>query len=137
MQPRSEASFTASTTSEGEVHFYGSAPEPGVLGASYLVFTAADTAIMGAIFMPQSSFDCFQGHIQSGHLALEITNSYSQEVYPYEIARVAEEVPVATIGEGTVAVGLEGFFELGEAGASELELLSICQNSFAQDTIEL
>ena len=76
--------------SEG-IYFYGEAPIPDELGHSYMVFEAQGERIVGAIYMPLSSFDCFQGELTAAALNLEITNSYTQEVYAYAIAAAARD----------------------------------------------
>ena len=108
------------------IYFYGQAPEPGTLGAGYLVFEAQGERVVGAIYMPFSSFDCFQGQQTGDTLALQITNSYTQETYDYAVA--LESVDAIASGEGSVApLSLVGFHNLGTAGEAELELLQTCQ----------
>jgi hypothetical protein len=115
------------------VYFYGQAPEPGTLGASYLVFESQGERVVGAIYMPFSSFDCFQGQQTGNTLALQITNSYTQETYDYAFALE----PADAIADGTgstVPLSLVGFHNLGTAGEAELELLQTCQGIFAPET---
>lgn len=123
----SEAAFSNSGTIEDGFYLYGSAPETGTLGAAYMVFAAQDSHLMGAMFMPQSSFDCFQGYRDGNELALQITNSYTQEVYDYAIALVTDDAPIAAANPAAFVLALDGFYDLGTPGESELAILSTCQ----------
>lgn len=126
---------------EDGVYFYGSAPEPDEIGAAYLVFESQENSIVGAIYMPQSSFDCFQAEMGRNALALQITNSYTQEVYDYAIALVSTDTPIASTDLATEVVDgslqLEGFFDLGIARDSETTLLETCQTTILAPEMEL
>lgn len=119
------------------VYFYGSVSEPDTLGAAYMVFAAQNAHLVGAMFMPLSSFDCFQGQIDSQRLALQITNSYTQEVYGYAIALAANDEPVAAVGQASVPLTLDGFDNLGTPRDSEMAILAICQANFEPVEVEL
>ena len=115
---------------EEGVYFYGTSAEAGVLGATYMVFQAQNSQLVGAIFMPQSSFDCFQGNVSGDQLSLQITNSYNQETYPYQIAVAASsENAVAALGTPALPLSLDGFFELGEVTDTESDILATCRSA--------
>lgn len=122
---------------EDGVYFYGSSPQPDDLGNAYMVFEAHDSAIVGAIFMPQSSFDCFSGHVSGHELALQITNSYTAEVYDYAIALVASGDPIASVGTPEVPLQIDGFHDLGAPREADLALLETCQANLSVPTMEL
>ncbi|WP_204137374.1 hypothetical protein [Halomicronema sp. CCY15110] len=119
------------------LYLYGSAPELEALGAAYMVFSAQDAHLVGAMFMPQSSFDCFQGSRDGNELALQITNSYTQEVYGYAIALVTDDVQIAAAGSSDLVLALDGFYELGTPGESEMAILSTCQAHYSSVGTEL
>ncbi|WP_008312781.1 hypothetical protein [Leptolyngbya sp. PCC 6406] len=108
------------------VYFYGQAPTPEQLGAGYMVFESQGDRVIGAIYMPLSSFDCFQGRLSGGNLALQITNSYSQETYGYDVA-IATSPAIASENGVAIPLSLQGFHNLGAAGESELGLLQTCK----------
>ena len=110
------------------VYFYGSQPQPDAIGAAYMVFEAKNSNVVGALYMPQSSFDCFEGHLTGQELALQITNSYTQEVYAYAIALVSDKNPVAATNPGLAPLQLDGFFDLGTPRATENDILATCQS---------
>jgi hypothetical protein len=113
------------------LYYFGSADHPDEIGHAYMVFEAENSQLTGAIFMPQSSFDCFRGQVVNNELALQITNSYTQEVYDYPIALTTAGDPIATVGTPQLPLQLSGFYDLGTLRETESELLAICQSSFA------
>ncbi len=113
---------------EDGVYFYGEAPIPDEVGHSYLIFAAQGQRVVGAVYMPSSSFDCFQGEMTTAALTLEITNSYTQEVYDYAIATAPSDSIASASGGPLASLGLSGFYELGEIRAADLALLQICQS---------
>lgn len=118
-------------------YFYGSTTQPDEIGHAYMVFEAQDSAIVGAIYMPHSSFDCFRGHVRGNELALQITNSYTQEVYDYPIALVVTGDPVASVGTPEVPLQIEGFHDLGSPRAVDTELLATCRANLIPAEMEL
>jgi hypothetical protein len=129
----SEATLSQSGAVEDGIYLYGSAPEPNTLGAAYMVFASQDSHLVGALFMPQSSFDCFQGYRNGNELALQITNSYTQEVYGYAIALVADDTQFANAGDPDFELALDGFYRLDAPGESEMTLLSTCQAIYSTE----
>jgi hypothetical protein len=136
VEPASEAMNLVRPIADG-LYFYGSAAQPDEIGHAYMVFAAQNSEIMGAIFMPQSSFDCFRGQISGDELALQITNSYTQETYDYPIALATVSDPVASVGTAEVPLQLEGFYDLGEPREADTEILAVCQGHLAPAETEL
>lgn len=119
------------------VYFYGQAPEVDQVGAGYMVFEAHGDRVVGAIYFPYSSFDCFHGQINQRELALQVTNSYTQETYPFEIALVPT-TPIAN-RDGAVATSmtLEDLYNLGAARDAEQAILQTCKAFMAESGVEL
>ena len=133
----SDAAVPQSEAIVNGVYLYGSAPEPETVGAAYMVFEAQDSQLVGAMFMPQSSFDCFQGYRDGNELALQIRNSYTQEVYGYAIALVADDLQVASADNTDFVLALDGFYKLGTPGESDMAILSTCQATYSSVGTEL
>lgn len=114
------------------IYLYGQAQTPNQLGATYLVFEASRGDLRGAIYMPHSSFDCFSAEVQGTRLAMNITNSYEQEVYTHSLALDAS-APVA--GNGAQAFGLDGFHQIERIGENEQQILSRCLEALPQQEI--
>ena len=109
------------------VYLYGQSPEAMQLGSEYMVFEVNQNQVVGAFYMPQSSFDCFVGEIGSRRLSLNIFNSYDQSVHPYAIALDANS-SVASNGSGNGAeLGLEGFHRISDISELDQSLLNTCR----------
>lgn len=110
------------------VYLFGQQPIPDQLQTAYLVFEAQADNIVGAFYMPHSSFDCVQGALQDTELALTITESYSQEVYNYALA-LDRDVSVASTGIAS-AVNIEGFHPIEDVSANDMEILEACKSFY-------
>lgn len=119
------APATSALPADG-VYLYGQTPEPEQLGAGYMVFEAVDQQLVGALYMPNSSFDCFQGRLEGSELAMTITNSYTQESYPYAVALATNDA-IAAAGEAPAPLSLEGFHRLAELSENDLRILAVCK----------
>jgi hypothetical protein len=112
------------------VYLYGQAPTPEQVGAAYMVFAVTDRQVVGAFYMPYSSFDCFQGEFQPDRLALNIVDSYDRSVHPYSVA-LDTSSPVASATSGTaVPAGLEGFHQIQSISENDQRILATCQADF-------
>lgn len=114
---------------EQEIYFYGQSSEPEQVGQAYTVFEVRQQGVIGAFYMPRSSFDCFYGNIQSDHLAVTIVNSYDQTSYPYSIAletnaQIAGDSPVTT------EMRLAGFYPIAPVSSNDQRILGICKQNY-------
>lgn len=109
------------------VYLYGQQPVRDQLAAVYLILAAHNGEVVGAFYMPSSSFDCVQGEIDAEKLALTVMDSYLQETAPYALTLNAPAADVAT-REGAIAPppNIDGFYPLS-VNDRDLELLAICQ----------
>jgi hypothetical protein len=90
-------------------YIYGEVAQPAQTGRMYLVFEVSPTQeVVGAFYAPLSSFDCFHGRAEAHQLNLMVTNSYSQETYPYQL-------------------NLQKLHALAEPTANDQRLLSACK----------
>ncbi|MEM9217308.1 MAG: hypothetical protein AAGD25_23580 [Cyanobacteria bacterium P01_F01_bin.150] len=109
-------------------YLYGEVTEPEQVGVTYMVFDVSGHTIMGAFYMPSSSFDCFQGAIQSRELSLTIHDSYSQETFPYEIALVPDGEAIAFDGQFTApALSIDGFHPIAFFSDNDQRILATCR----------
>lgn len=111
------------------VYLYGESAEPEQIGSAYMVFEVSDRQVIGAFFMPQSSFDCFHGEVKANELALTIRNSYDQESYPYAVALNVES-NIATTGNPILTAQLEGFQPIASISDANHQLVETCRASF-------
>ncbi len=109
------------------VYLYGQSPEPEQLGAAYMVFEVKQGDVVGAFYMPRSSFDCFFGNFEADRLALTVVDSYEQTQHPYAIALDTSSSVAMAGGETIAPVGLEGFQRIDELSANDQRILSTCK----------
>lgn len=111
-------------------YLLGQSENPDQLGAAYMVFEANNGHLTGAIYMPSSSFDCFQAEVQGNELAMTIMNSYTEEQYPYAIA-LASDSAIADINGAATPFELEGFYQLNGPSDNDLRMLETCKAVYA------
>jgi hypothetical protein len=113
------------------VYLYGESTEPEQIGSAYMVFQVKEGKVMGAFYMPRSSFDCFSGAFQGNKLALNVVDTYAQTVHPYAIA-LERTSTVASSNQNPAlqGIGLEGFNRLDKLSDNDQRILGMCQSSF-------
>lgn len=108
------------------VYLYGQSPEPETLGSAYVVFEVEQNRLIGAFYMPYSSFDCFHGEVQGEQLALNVVNSYERTEHPYSLA-LNTSADVASAVDQAAPVGLEGYHLIEDLSDNDQRMLEVCQ----------
>lgn len=109
-------------------YLYGQVTEPNQIDSAYMVFDVKGQTIVGAFYMPHSSFDCFQGTIQSDELALTIHDSYSQDTFPFTVALVPNDEAIAFEGTAVAPpMDIDGFQPLESLSDNDQRILSTCR----------
>lgn len=108
-------------------YHYGQQPIADQPETAYFVFESQGATVTGALYMPSSSFDCVQGRIIDQQMALSITDSYSQETYPYALTLNEPIIQVAS-QNGLIASppNIDGFYPL-PLRAQDRAILATCQ----------
>jgi hypothetical protein len=109
------------------VYLYGQTPKADQLNQAYFVFEVRQSKVLGALYMPQSSFDCAYGGFQRDQLALSVIDSYEKTIAPYAIALDRTAKVAATKDLPLDAVALEGFQKLATVSANDLKILNTCK----------
>ena len=124
---RSSANEQVSALDDG-VYLYGQVAERDQLGVAYLVFEVTENDVIGAFYMPHSSFDCFYGEFEENQLSLQITDSYEQVTFPYSIA-LNHDSAVATSGDITASSPeLLGFSQINSSiNENDYRILNVCK----------
>ncbi|WP_017713532.1 hypothetical protein [Prochlorothrix hollandica] len=110
------------------VYVYGQSSQPEEIGQVYMVFEAQADQMVGAFYMPFSSFDCFQGSLEADRLALTITDSYSAETSSYAVALDSGD-PQAS-DDLLAPFDLEGFQPLDEVSDNDRQILGVCKDDY-------
>lgn len=120
----------AASSLKNGVYLYGQSTQPDQIGQAYFVFEVREGKVLGALYMPNSSFDCAYGGFQREKLALNVVDSYEKTVYPYAIA-LDRNVSVASTAPTTMPQpGLEGFQKLTKVSQNDLKLLNTCKANY-------
>ena len=107
-------------------YLYGESERPNQPGRTYFVFEVSKGEVNGALYSPNSSFDCTSGKFESQQIALSVVDTYEKTSYPIEIGTlnggvVASADPVAELGlDGMTRV-------MGEISLRDREILSTCK----------
>jgi hypothetical protein len=107
-------------------YLFGETPEANQIGYGYMVVESNGQSVFGALYYPQSSFDCFYGQVEGAELAMTIINSYSQEAYPYSIALVSDSAIASSHPDSLEPLSLEGFYAIDQISDNDVRMLEMC-----------
>ncbi|MBW4582771.1 MAG: hypothetical protein KME42_24655 [Tildeniella nuda ZEHNDER 1965/U140] len=125
--PRAQA--TKQVLPDG-VYLYGQSTQPDQVGQGYFVFEAKQGNVVGALYMPRSSFDCTSGKFQNEQLALTVVNSYDRTANPFEIALERTSNVAAEGNPAFQNIGLQGFQRLSKVSENDYRILNVCKADF-------
>ncbi|MCC5618547.1 hypothetical protein LC605_26360 [Nostoc sp. CHAB 5836] len=114
------------------IYLYGQSPKPNELGQGYIIFQKQQGKVTGALYMPQSEFNCFQGTINpSGELAMTVNGS-SNEASSNQSNQVATSNRLPKVNEDesnsyAYSVALQDFYRLNSISASDRRILQMCK----------
>ena len=114
------------------VYLYGQSPKSNQLGQGYIIFQKQQDKVTGALYMPQSEFNCFQGTLNpSGELAMTV-NTSSNEASTNQSNQVAASNRLPKVGEDEFSsypysLALQDFHRLNSITASDRRTLQMCK----------
>jgi hypothetical protein len=123
-----EAASKKSPLADG-IYLYGQSPQPEQIGQEYIVFKVQKNRVIGAVYLPQSEFNCFSGTVDSHQMNLSIVDPYNNAVYPYAIA-LQDLSPVASGDRLPRAVGLEGYQQISTISENDRRILDVCLQKY-------
>ncbi|XHX77233.1 MAG: hypothetical protein RBJ76_22755 [Stenomitos frigidus ULC029] len=109
------------------IYLYGQSTQPNQVGQGYFVFESKQGNVIGALYMPRSSFDCTSGTFQNEQLALKVVNSYDRTTNPFEIALERTSNVASGNNLAFQTIGLQGFQRLSEVSENDYRILNICK----------
>jgi hypothetical protein len=113
------------------VYLYGQSSKPDQVGQGYFVFEVNQRKVVGALYMPRSSFDCAAGSFAGNRLALNVMNSYDRTTNPFDIALERSSNVASNKPEGD-AIGLQGFHRISSISQNDYRILNVCKTDFKQ-----
>lgn len=109
-------------------YLFGESSLAHQIDKAYMVFQVEGKKVSGAVYWPQSSYDCFEGRFNQGRLALRVKAAYSGEVYERSLAVVPDASAGVVASDGAIAApGLEGMHRFEAPAEADLEILATCQ----------
>jgi hypothetical protein len=90
------------------VYLFGDAATPNQQQRSYFVFQVENQRVIGAVYTPGSSFDCFYGTQKPGNLEVQVFDSYDATYYPQSVV-------------------LTDYYSLPKASVNDRQLLNACR----------
>ncbi|WP_373526539.1 hypothetical protein [Nostoc sp.] len=114
------------------IYLYGQSPKANQIGQAYIIFEKQQSKATGALYMPQSEFNCFQGTLdQSGELAMTVNGS-SNQASSNQSNQVATSSRLPNFSEDqssnyAYSVALQDFHRLNSITASDRRLLQMCK----------
>ena len=133
------ATSTGKMPEKDGVYLYGQSSEPAQIGQEYVVFELRQDKVVGAFYLPQSEFSCFEGTLSSGKLSLMIASSPDSDTYPGPVAGQNTQVATASnrpiIGTGSnpiaysYSVALQNYHKLTSVSTSDQQILRTCKNN--------
>jgi hypothetical protein len=121
------------------IYLYGQSSVPEQIGQEYMVFELRQDKVVGAFYMPQSEFSCFQGSLHLGQLALTIASTPDTEAYPDRLANQnTQQVATASDKPSLVntsisypySVALSNYHQLSSLSDNDKRLLETCKASY-------
>jgi len=119
------------TTLPDGVYLYGQSPKPDELGKGYFVFEARQGKLVGALYMPRSSFDCTYGQLEPDHVSLTVVDSYDRSENPFVFATERND-SVASRDPVVAPISLEGFHRLSNLSENDQRILNVCKQNYQQ-----
>lgn len=112
------------------IYLYGQSAEPEQVGAAYMVFESRSDRLVGAFYMPNSSFDCFYGSAEPDQLALMVVDSYEQGVHSFDVALQSNSNVASSVGGAIAPITLEGFQPIATLSENDYRILEVCQSQY-------
>lgn len=126
-----KTAIAQSTTLPDGVYLYGQSPKPNEIGKGYFVFEARQGKLVGALYMPRSSFDCTYGQLEADRVSLMVVDSYDRSENPFVIATERND-SVASRDPVVAPIGLEGFHRLSNLSENDQRILNVCKQNYQQ-----
>ena len=118
-----QPSRLSGTPTTNGVYLYGESDRPEIIGKEYIIFERIGNKTIGAFYLPQSEFNCFQGRFQGARLDVTLFDALDRQKYKFSLnlnprGLTASKQPV--MGEPT-------YQPLGQISQNDRRILSACK----------
>lgn len=126
MNPATNSQRVNNAALEDGIYLYGQSTQRDQAGQGYFVFEVKQGKVLGALYMPNSSFDCASGGFNTQALSLTVVNSYDRTTNPYAIALDTTSTVADRANPSLKQIGLEGFYPL-QVSDNDRRILNVCK----------
>ena len=137
-------SFKGKMPKKDGIYLYGQSQQPNQIGKEYMVFEVRQGKVMGAFYLPQSEFNCFQGSLAAGKLDLTIAGDAGSTPYSDSIADAQHAPQVATASDSSqigaqyeqvssqYSVALQNYYQLSNVNENDKQILAACKSNYQE-----
>jgi len=124
------------------VYLYGQSSQSEEIGKEYMVFEVRRGRVIGAVYMPQSEFNCFHGRLASKKLDLMVNNPFAEtadssppENRSNEFAALGD---FPRIGNGDdpinfpLTVNLQDYQRIATVSENDQRILGMCKANYQE-----
>ena len=134
--------FKGKMPKKNGIYLYGQSQQPNQIGKEYMVFEVRQGKVMGAFYLPQSEFNCFQGSLAAGKLDLTIAGDAGSTPYSDSIADAENAPQVATASDSSqiqaqyeqvssqYSVALQNYYQLSNVNENDKQILAACKSNY-------
>ena len=108
-------------------YLYGQSPIAGTIGSMYMVFDVNGEDVVGAFYMPNSSFDCFRGSFHVNELMLTVRDSYQQDLFSYVVPLTTSNTLVSTGKVSGISQQPQGLYSIPDVSETDENILATCR----------
>lgn len=123
------------------IYLYGQSSQPEQIGQEYIVFEVRGGRTIGALYMPQSEFNCFQGTLQAQQLNVtlaqpdsEIAQSGPNERQEFQPVAVGSRSPAGGNRFDAISfplsVKLQNYHQITRVSENDQRILSMCKANY-------
>ena len=136
--------FKGKMPKKNGIYLYGQSQQPNQIGQEYMVFEVRQGKVMGAFYLPQSEFNCFQGSLAAGKLDLTIAGDAGSTPYSDSIADAENAPQVATASDSSqigaqyeqvssqYSVALQNYYQLSNVNENDKQILAACKSNYQE-----
>jgi hypothetical protein len=100
-------------------YLYGESDQPNQAEVTYFV--------QGALYSPNSSFDCAYGEFANDQLSLKVLNTYEKTETPLQVALDRTSLVASSNNTPMLQVGLQGLKSVGSLSDLDRSILATCK----------
>lgn len=142
LDPKAIAQTAISETSFPDgIYLYGQSPQPEQIGQEYIVFQVQQGQVVGAVYLPRSEFNCFQGKLDATQLSVtminadELTNNELEMDRQWEKPSASRSLATLTAVRGYLIlndvhqVNLEAYYSIAQVRENDRQMVTTCQGA--------